>query len=219
MKRGKSSDIQAVIFDVGGVLALGNKPSPKQKHERTKGVHEYIAKKLNISIDQWFDSIDSSYSDAVEGKISGEKALKIIAKNNKISSMKLEKIIIDAYRHNFKQNEQLFKQAFKLKQIGYKIAILSDQWLISRNAVMPKKLYKKFNLVVISYEVGIRKPNPKIYKLILEKLDLPPKECLFIDNQKWNLFPAKKIGIKVIQFKTNSQLFKNKLWKNLWKTS
>jgi putative hydrolase of the HAD superfamily len=78
---------------------------------------------------------------------------------------------------------------------------------------MPPRLYKKFDEVVVSCEVGMRKPNPKMYKLILKRLKISPKQTLFIDNQEWNTKPAKKLGEKVILYKNNKQLFKelNKL--------
>ena len=76
----KKRGIKAVVFDVGGVLALGkNQEIIKRKGNRTFGVHQYIARKLNVSLDQWLDSIDSVYADAIEGKISKEKTLKTIS--------------------------------------------------------------------------------------------------------------------------------------------
>ena len=224
----KRSEIKAVIFDVGGVLATPSAPArliqdthlasvPKHCGHRHKGVHEYIADKLRILLDQWFDSIDTIYAKSIEGKVSRAETLNILSKNLYISKRRVRNIIVKAYRFNFKQNKQLFKQAFKLKKQGYKIGVLSDQWHLSQEAIMPKRLYKKFSPVIVSNEVGMRKPNPKIYKLLLKKLKLKPSEVLFIDNQEWNTKPAKKLGIKTIQFKNNEQLFKDKIWRNLWK--
>ncbi|MAG10965.1 hypothetical protein CMI44_01495 [Candidatus Pacearchaeota archaeon] len=210
--------IKAIIFDVGGVLTLGKKPSLREGRYHNLGVHEYVVKKFKVLLDQYLDAIDTSYAQAIVGEISKEKVVKILAKNFKTTPRKLEKIYIKAYRKNFKQNKQLFKQAFKLKQLGYKIAILSDQWHLSKEALMPNKNYKKFSPVIVScdFAVKMRKPNPKIYKLTLKKLKLKPSECIFIDNQKWNIESAKKLGIKTILFKSNNQLFKNKLWRGLW---
>jgi len=204
-------EIKAIIFDVGGVLAIGESMIVNNKQRNS--VHLDIAKGLKISLDQWFDSIDSTYADAIEGKISREKTFKIVSKNVKTSRRKLEKIILKTYKKNFNQNKQLFKKAFELKKQGYKIAVLSDQWPTSKQALMPDKLYKKFDEVIVSCDVGVRKPNPKIYKLILKKLKLPAKQTLFIDNQEWNIKPAKKLGMKTILYKNNKQLFKelNKL--------
>ena len=201
--------IKAVIFDVGGVLALSKNPIIiRRQGNRTFGVHEFIARKLKISLDQWFDSIDTEYSDSIEGKISKEKVLSIISKNVKTPKRKLQKIILKAYKKNFKQNKKLYKFAFKLKKQGYKIAILSDQWYLSKQALLPEKISKKFDKIIISCDIGVRKPNLKIYKILLKKLNLPAENCLFIDNQEWNLKPAKKLGMKTILFLNNKQLFR-----------
>ncbi len=200
--------IKAIIFDVGGVLALGKYTNKPLRGHRLFGVHNYISKKLKISIDQWFDAIDTTYALSIEGKISKQKTLLIISKNIKTSEKKLEKILINAYKRHFKQNKELFKYAFKLKNKGYKISILSDQWHVSKKALMSNRFYKKFNPIVVSCDVGIRKPNIKIYKLILKKLKLNPKETIFIDNQEWNIKPAKKLEINTILFKNNKQCFK-----------
>lgn len=212
MKKG----VKAIIFDVGGVLASGTPVVKMHGKLHHPGVHEYVAKKLKISLDQYFDSIDTNYAKSIEGKISEKKAISLLSKNLKITPKKLIKLYIKAYKKNFKQNKQLFRKAFKLKKLGYKIAILSDQWHLSYEALMSSKNYKKFNPVIVSCFVGMRKPNPKIYKLILKKLKLKSPECLFIDNQKWNIDAAKKLKIKTILFKDNKQLFKNKIWRDLF---
>ncbi len=208
-----ANQIKAVIFDVGGVLNLGNYSSVSIRRHRCLGIHNYISRKLNISLDQWFDSIDSVYADAIEGKISQAKTLSVISKNLQISPKKLERLLIQDYHKNFKKNKKLYSLAIKLKKQGYKIAILSDQWGPSRKALIEKKYLENFHPVIISCNVGIRKPNIKIYKLLLRKIKLKPPQCVFIDNQIWNLEPAKKLDIKTILFKNNKQLIKelNKL--------
>jgi len=202
MKKG----VKAVIFDVGGVLALGGGNSQKIKWHYTKGVHSFLADYFKINIDQWFDSIDTVYAKSIEGKISEKETLSIMAKNLKVPLKKLKRIFIKTYKRNFKQNKPLYKFAFSLKKKGYKIAILSDQWHISRRALIKKKYMKRFDKVIISCDVGMRKPSIKIYKFILQKLSLPPHSTVFIDNREWNLKPAKKLGMKTILFKNNRQL-------------
>src|SRR3990167_5480674 len=103
----------------------------------------------------------------------------------------------------------------KLKKQGYKVAVLSDQWFLSKEALMPEKLYKNFDEIMVSCDVEIRKPNKKIYQLSVKKLNFSPKEILFIDNQKWNILPAKKLGMNTILFKSNKQLFSDEKWRNL----
>lgn len=209
--------VKAIIFDVGGVLALGENSRQEKGKFILSGVHMDVIKKLKIPLDQYLDSIDTPYTSAITGKISKERIIKILSKNLGITAKKLKKIYYDSYKQNFKQNKELFKRVFELKKQGYKIAILSDQWYLSKEALMPKKIYKKFDVVVVSCDVGIRKPNPKIYQIAVKKLKFLPHEILFIDNQKWNIAPAKKIGMKTILFKNNKQLFKEKIWRDLLK--
>jgi len=200
--------IGAIIFDMNGVLELGKYSEKQTRGHRLMGIHENISRKLKISLDQWFDAIDSTYAKSIEGKISEEKMIATMSKNVKTSKRKFKRIVINAHKRHFKENKQLFKQAFKLKKQGYKIAILSDQWHLSKKALMPERYIKKFDEVVISCDVKMRKPNPKIYKLMLRKLNLPAKKCIFIDNQKWNLTPAKKLGMKTILFENNNTTLK-----------
>ena len=213
----KKRQIKAILFDVGGVLALGENSRLENGKFIPSGVHLNMAKKLNISIDQYIDSIDTAYVSAITGKLSKKEVIETLSKNFGVSSKKLKRLYIDSYKKNFKQNKELFNKLFKLKKQGYKIAILSDQWFLSKEALMPKKLYKNFDEVIVSCDVGIRKPNQKIYQLAVKKLNFSPKEILFIDNQKWNISPAKKLGMKTILFKSNKQLFSDDEWRNLWK--
>lgn len=215
MKRGEK--IKAVVFDVGGVLEINSDAFKRRVGGHVNlGIHEEIAKDLNISIDQYFDSIDTTYAFAVEGKISRENTLKTLSRNLKTSPKKLNALYLNAYRKNFTQNKQLFNLIFKLKKRGCKIAVLSDQWYLSREAIMPRKIYDKFNLVLVSCEQKMRKPNPAFYKLLIKKLNLKPSQILFIDNQMWNIKPAKVLGVKTILFKDNRTLFNNKIWRNLF---
>src|SRR3989344_6534256 len=213
----KKNRIKAILIDVGGVLALGEGSKWKKGKFIPSGVHLNVAKKLKISIDQYLDSIDSTYVSAITGKLPKQKIIEILSKNFGIDSKKLKKFYLNSYKKNFKQNKELFNKLFKLKKQGYKVAVLSDQWFLSKEALMPEKLYKNFDEVIVSCDVGIRKPDKKIYQLTIKRLKVSPKEILFIDNQKWNILPAKKLGMNTILFKSNKQLFSDEKWGNLWK--
>jgi len=206
--------IKAIIFDIGGVLQLGYYAKKPLKGHRETKVHEFMIKSLKINLDQYFDALDTAYSKSIEGKISEKKVLRIISINLKITPKKLEKLFKKAYKKNFKLNKQLFKQALNLKKKGYKIAILSDQWHLSKKSLLIKAFIKNFNPIIISCDVGVRKPDLKIYQFCLNKLKIKPSEAIFIDNQEWNLKPAKKLGMKTILYKSNEQVFKQ-LFKTL----
>lgn len=199
-KKGAKMGIKAVVFDVGGVLALHKNNS--------LSVHTSIAKKLHISVDQWFDAIDVTYTKSIYGRISEKKLLDIFSKNLNVGKEKIKKIVVDEYKKEFTQNKELYNFAFNLKKKGYKIAILSDQWHLSKRAVILPKYMKKFDVVILSCDIGMRKPSLKIFRYAIKKLRLKAHEIVFIDNQKWNIAPAKKLRMKTILYKNNKQLFK-----------
>ncbi len=200
--------IKALIFDIGGVLQLTEYVYPNRK-KMASGVHDIIVKKLKISLDEYLDAIDTAYVKSITGEISEKEADSILAKNLKITPKKLEKLYMEAFKKIFSFNKELFKYAVEKKKQGYKIAILSDQWWLSKKALITKEFYKHFNPVIVSTDVKLRKPNPEIYKLTLKKLKLKPSETIFIDNQKWNTKPAEKLGMKTVLFKNNKQTIRD----------
>ena len=63
----------------------------------------------------------------------------------------------------------------------------------------PRELLAEiFDAVVISGEVGIRKPDPRIYELAAESIAREPRECVFVDDLSVNLEPARALGMQVV---------------------
>ena len=58
----------------------------------------------------------------------------------------------------------------------------------------------RFDAVVISCEVGLAKPDPRIYRLCLERLGLPPQEALFVDDRLDHIEAAALVGLRTVQF-------------------
>ena len=67
-------------------------------------------------------------------------------------------------------------------------------------------LHDIFSLFVSSCYVGLRKPEPGIYKLALEITDRNPEECVFIDDRPLNLESAQRLGMYTIEMKGADQL-------------
>jgi HAD superfamily hydrolase (TIGR01509 family) len=63
-----------------------------------------------------------------------------------------------------------------------------------------------FELVVDSAFVALRKPDPAIYELTLERLGRPaPESCLFIDDIEVNIDAARDLGLAAVQYRDNDQ--------------
>lgn len=57
-----------------------------------------------------------------------------------------------------------------------------------------------FKTIIISGEAGYRKPDKRIYKILLDRIRSSPSDCIFIDDRAKNLLSASEMGIKTIRF-------------------
>jgi len=114
--------------------------------------------------------------------------------------------VAEIARAQWIRNEQAVELAQSL-HASYKIAMLSN---IGRGVVndlfTEKELKELFDIVVLSSEVGIVKPDPAIYELTARELELAPEECIMIDDILRNVEGAKKIGMHGILYESAEQL-------------
>ncbi len=195
--------IKAIIFDVGGVLHTNE----------SYYINQHIEKRLGVKLTKFKNQYKKLIDTLEEGIINeihfGKKLIRFTKSKLKASKKSL---FTQEYIKRYKKNYNVLKIVNKLRQKNYKLAILSNsiESLVRVNYKMG--IYKDFKIKVFSHQVGIIKPDPKIYKLTLKKLQLEPKETVFIDDKIENVIAAKKLGM-------NSLLFKNalKLQKDLIK--
>ena len=62
-----------------------------------------------------------------------------------------------------------------------------------------------FEHVVESSKEGIRKPNPRIYELACEKLEIAPQQAVYLDDLGINLKPARALGMQTIKVVSEAQ--------------
>lgn len=91
----------------------------------------------------------------------------------------------------------------ELKVAGYKLYVLSNMSREFIDFLRKQKVYENFDGDVVSCEVGIVKPMPEIYDLLLERFDLDPAETIFIDDRKENVDAAAAKGIATFHFDRN----------------
>ena len=103
-------------------------------------------------------------------------------------------------------NQPLLKFVRSLKSKGYKIAILSNTDAAAVKRLKNLKIVNEFDVAVFSCEVGVLKPDKRIYKLALEKLDVRPEEAIFIDDQERWVEAARRLGIRGIVFQDINDL-------------
>jgi 2-haloacid dehalogenase len=95
----------------------------------------------------------------------------------------------------------------ELKAVGYPLYGLSNWPAEKWRQFSPKHaFFSWFDDIVISGEVGLAKPDPAIFHLLLERNSLVAAECLLIDDIEHNILAARELGFQAIQFRSPQQL-------------
>jgi putative hydrolase of the HAD superfamily len=112
----------------------------------------------------------------------------------------------EAYMEKLAPNAEMIEYMRSLRARGLRMAILTNnvrEWEPLWRAKLP--VDEIFELVVDSGFVGIRKPDPEIYRLTLERLGLQARDCAFVDDTEINCDAARELGIAPVWFRSNEQ--------------
>ena len=94
-----------------------------------------------------------------------------------------------------------------LKQAGRALYGLSNWSAETFRRIRPRYgFFDWFEAIVISGEVGLVKPDPRIFQTFLTRVGRAPGECLFIDDGERNVAVARSLGFDVIRFASPEQL-------------
>lgn len=95
----------------------------------------------------------------------------------------------------------------RLHAAGFEMLFLSDN--VQERIDYLERVYgflHRFKDGVFSHLVGMRKPDPRIYELVLEKAPCPAAQCVFIDDKPQMLKPAENLGMCAIAFQSPDRL-------------
>ncbi len=95
----------------------------------------------------------------------------------------------------------------RLKQAGFRLHGLSNWSVEKYELVRPKyEFFSWFDTILVSGEVKLIKPDPRIYAVLLERIGRKPEECLFVDDSQVNITTADQLGFKTIHFQSPEKL-------------
>ncbi len=98
-------------------------------------------------------------------------------------------------------NEAVVQIVKALKQAGYPLYALSNWPAEKYHQVRHRFPFLEwFEAVIISGEVGLAKPDPRIFHLALQRIGRPAEECLFIDDSAENIAVAHSLGFRTVHF-------------------
>jgi epoxide hydrolase-like predicted phosphatase len=104
--------------------------------------------------------------------------------------------LIDRLFAGMRPDETMLDAVRAAKRAGVRTGLISNSWGHGR---YDRTLFPElFDGVVISGDVGLRKPDPRIYELGAEAVGLPASACVFVDDLPGNLKPARELGMATV---------------------
>jgi epoxide hydrolase-like predicted phosphatase len=182
--------IKAIIFDCFGVLTTEGFGLFRDKYFAG-------APEKRVQANKSMDELN-------EGKIDYDDFIKELIE---LSGAAPE--VVKDYMTRNKSNELLFDFIRSELKPKYKIGLLSnagDNWL---KELFDEKDIKLFDDIVLSYELGVIKPDPKIYEIAASRLGVLPEECIFIDDNQRHCSGGAKVGMKTVCYANLEQAKKD----------
>jgi 2-haloacid dehalogenase len=193
-----TSSIHAIVFDFGGVLINWDPHRLFNKYfeNDTQAIDNFLAE---INFSAWNDSQDKGYP-------FGQAVKDLSAQFPQYTHL------IHAYDEEWIESitgsvPETVELLHSLKATGCRLYGLTN-WSQEKFDIVRHR-YEFFNIfedIVVSGEVKLVKPDPAIFRLLLQKIDQQPEECLLVDDTLNNIQAAQKMGFFTIHFTSPSQL-------------
>jgi putative hydrolase of the HAD superfamily len=183
--------IKAALWDFGGVI-LSSPFDAFAVYERDHGLPEGFIRRLNATdsdTNAWahlergditFDEFCDRFEDearAAGGELGAADVMALL-------SGEVRPAMVEAVR---RCHEQL------------KTGLLTNNFVAEERGVDHSEVLALFDLIVESSTAGVRKPDPRFYRLACEQLGIEPSEAVFLDDLGINLKPARAMGMTTIK--------------------
>lgn len=201
MQKSKNS-YKNIIFDLGNVLL---------KWQPVENINDMFRKeekqKLNLLKEEILSLlITKDWVEFDRGTISQEKLVQKLPSN--FHKKEINYFLNSLPNYLIPIEESIFVLK-KIKEKKYKTYVLSNFAKELFNPIFSRNdFFKFFDGMIISHQVHTVKPEPEIYQLLLQKYNLTPTTCLFIDDLQKNIDVAKSFGIDGIVCTNQESLLK-----------
>jgi len=188
--------IKAVIFDLGGVIVRTEDQGPRMK----------LAADLGMTYEELSDFIFNNETARLVtiGKLTTQEHWEAIR-----NALGMELDEFSRVPESFWAGDSVdYKLVAYLRSLRprHKTGLLSNAWDDLRGVITDAwKFADAFDEMIISAEVGLAKPDPRIYKLAVERLQVAPSEAVFVDDFIENVEGAHAAGLRAIHFRGTDQ--------------
>nr|WP_321439885.1 HAD-IA family hydrolase [uncultured Hyphomonas sp.] len=201
---------KAVIWDFGGVFTS----SPFDafaRYEAEQGLPRNFIRTVNAT-----NPLDNAWAKLEQSKVSGEEFDSLFREESKalgheVPGADVLKLLSGSLRPRVVEALKVCKQHGKVgcitnnAPVGKGASMTND----AEKAAQLAHVFDQFDHLIESSKIGIRKPDPQIYKLMCEALDVAPEDCVYLDDLGINLKPARAMGMTTIKVLDEDQLLED----------
>ncbi|HET7038067.1 MAG TPA: HAD family phosphatase [Thermomicrobiaceae bacterium] len=188
--------IRAVVFDIGGVLEYTPATGWGKRWEARLGFEP--GGLTSRMAEPWHAGVHGQISEAALEQRSAE----ILG----LGRAQLDELMADLWAEYLGTLNAELKAYFAGLRPRYRTAILSNSFVGAREREQAHYGFGDCcDLIVYSHEVGLSKPDPRVYALTCQRLGVAPEEAIFLDDVEQNVVAARACGLHAILFRDNAQ--------------
>lgn len=190
-------NIQAVIFDMYETLVT-QFCSPLYYGTQ-------IAQDLGLAPEVFLPDWRKTEAERATGKLTFEDVMQTLMRRHGIWSAEKYRQVVekrfaiqrDCFLH---LHPQILPMLSALKEKGLKIGLITNCFSEEAKLIRESTLFPYFDVPCLSYELGVRKPDPAIFRACLESLGIPVQSCLYVgDGGSQELEAAREMGMQAVQ--------------------
>ncbi|MBR0821982.1 HAD-IA family hydrolase [Bradyrhizobium liaoningense] len=195
--------IEAVIFDFGGVLTS----SPFEafaRYEQERGLPVDIIRRTNAA-----NHLENAWAKFERAEVDIDAFDKLFAEESRVLGAEVRgrdvlPLLQGDLRPEMVEALKRIKAQFKTGCITNNLPANAIGSLTGRSLYIAEVMVL-FDHVIESAKIGLRKPDPRIYKMMVETLKVDPKNCVYLDDLGVNLKPAREMGMTTIKVANGAQ--------------
>jgi epoxide hydrolase-like predicted phosphatase len=189
--------IRAVIFDLGGVIVRTEDKGPRTR----------LAESLGLTYAQIDNLVFNSPSgiQAALGAIPAEDHWQWVCQELKLPASEAARLQAEFWGGD--RLDQVLVDYIRSLRPKVHTALLSNAMSDTRLALEQKwQIADAFDVIILSSEEKLAKPAPRIFQLVVERLNVQPQEAVFVDDFPENIQAAQKAGLHAVQFRSTEQV-------------
>ena len=187
----------AIIFDFGGVLMKTQSHAPRHAWDDRLGLPRGTVERIVHTSDSW--------RLAQIGQMSVAEYWADVAAQLGIDGAQLTQLEADYFSADH-LDPTLVILIQDLRAAGHRVALLSNDSPALLNKLTGLGIAHLFDPLVISGDIGVMKPDPSAYQILLNQMGIPADQTVFIDDMPANISGAQAVGMHAIHYQNGTDL-------------